>query len=86
MVKSEKDFSPTTLYEDYAISDTLFHWQTHNAAGPKTERGLGYINHLNQEKGFYYLLGKKILDEYGNTMAYVFIGEGRLMNIMAQNL
>ncbi len=61
LVKSEKDFSPTTLYEDYAISDTLFHWQTHNAAGPKTERGLGYINHLKSEKGFYYLSGSKIL-------------------------
>src|SRR5699024_9953700 len=26
--KSEKDFSPSTLYEDYAINETLFHWQS----------------------------------------------------------
>ena len=26
--KSEKDFSPSTMYEDYAISESLFHWQT----------------------------------------------------------
>ncbi len=24
--KSEKDFSPTTLYEDFAISESIFHW------------------------------------------------------------
>ncbi len=26
--KSEKDFSPSTLYDDYAINEHLFHWQT----------------------------------------------------------
>lgn len=26
--KSEKDFSPSTMYEDYAINDKLFHWQS----------------------------------------------------------
>ena len=26
--KSEDDFSPTTMYEDYAITDRLFHWQS----------------------------------------------------------
>ena len=26
--KLEKDFSELTLYKDYAISDSLFHWQS----------------------------------------------------------
>lgn len=25
--ESEADYSPTTMYEDYAISPRLFHWQ-----------------------------------------------------------
>ncbi|MCI6288660.1 MAG: DUF3427 domain-containing protein, partial [Lentisphaeria bacterium] len=29
--KSEKQYSPTTMYLDYAISDELFHWQSQNA-------------------------------------------------------
>ena len=29
--KSEKDFSPTTMYRDYAISPELFHWESQNA-------------------------------------------------------
>src|SRR5690606_22106765 len=28
--KSERDFSPTTMYEDYAINETKFHWQSQN--------------------------------------------------------
>ncbi len=78
LIKSEKDFSPTTLYEDYAISDTLFHWQTHNAASPDTERGLGYINHLKSGKRILLFVRERNTDEFGNTMGYVFIGDGSL--------
>ena len=76
LVKSEKDFSPTTMYQDYAISETLFHWQSQNSTSEDKGKGLSYINHVK--------LGKKILlfvrelneDEFGITMSYVFIGEG----------
>lgn len=78
LIKSEKDFSPTTLYEDYAISDTLFHWQTHNAASPDTERGLGYINHLNSGKRILLFVRERNTDEFGNTMGYVFIGDASI--------
>lgn len=26
--KSEKDFSPTTMYNDSVVSETQFHWQS----------------------------------------------------------
>lgn len=26
--KSEKDFSPTTMYNDYVVSETQFYWQS----------------------------------------------------------
>ena len=29
--KSEADYSPTTMYRDYAISPTLFHWESQSA-------------------------------------------------------
>ena len=28
--KSDKDFSPTTQYDDYVINENLFHWQGTN--------------------------------------------------------
>ena len=32
--KSEKDYSPTTMYDDYPISPTLFHWQSQSFTRP----------------------------------------------------
>ncbi|MEO7046448.1 MAG: DUF3427 domain-containing protein, partial [Ferruginibacter sp.] len=30
LIKSEENFSPTTMYDDYAINESLFHWQSQN--------------------------------------------------------
>lgn len=43
--KSEKHYSPTTLYEDYAISDKLFHWQSQSTTSDSSPTGKRYINH-----------------------------------------
>lgn len=41
--KSDKDFSPSTLYEDYAINDHLFHWQSQNKTSVTSPTGKRYI-------------------------------------------
>lgn len=46
--KSENDFSPTTMYEDYAITDKLFHWQSQSNTGDTSPVGRRYINHAEQ--------------------------------------
>ncbi|HEY4618441.1 MAG TPA: DUF3427 domain-containing protein [Flavobacterium sp.] len=76
LIKSEENFSPTTMYDDYAINETLFHWQSHNAYGPETNKGLSYINHIENNKKILLFVREKANDEKGNTMGYVFIGEG----------
>ncbi|WP_227006295.1 DUF3427 domain-containing protein [Rufibacter latericius] len=76
--KSEKDFSPTTLYEDFAISENLFHWQSQNAVSPNRGKGLSYIHHKEQGKRILLFVREKNEDGYGNTMGFVFIGEGNL--------
>ncbi len=76
--KSEKDFSPTTLYEDFAISENLFHWQTQNVVSPKTGKGLSYINHKENGKRIMLFVRERNEDQYGNTISFVFIGEGIL--------
>ncbi|GEC79395.1 DEAD/DEAH box helicase [Flavobacterium aquatile] len=75
LIKSEENFSPTTMYDDYAISETLFHWQSHNAYGPETGKGLSYINHGELNKKMLLFVREKANDENGNTLGYVFIGE-----------
>lgn len=75
LIKSEENFSPTTMYDDYAISETLFHWQSQNAYGPETTKGLSYIRHQENEKKILLFVREKANDENGNTLGYVFIGE-----------
>lgn len=78
LIKSEENFSPTTMYDDYAISETLFHWQSQNSAGPETPKGTSYITHEQTGKKILLFVREKMKDEFGNTMGYVFVGEGKL--------
>jgi len=70
--KSDKEYSPTTMYEDYALNKHLFHWQTQNSASPNTPKGQAYIN---SEKKVLLFVREQNKDEYGFTMGYVFLGE-----------
>lgn len=83
--KSEKDFSPTTLYEDFAISENLFHWQSQNAVRPDRGKGLSYIEHQANNKRILLFIREKNEDEFGNTMSFVFIGEGNITEHYGSN-
>jgi hypothetical protein len=52
--KSEDEYSPTTMYEDYLISHELFHWQSQSNTSEQSPTGQRYINH--QELGYSPLL------------------------------
>ncbi|MBB1423841.1 DUF3427 domain-containing protein [Pseudoalteromonas sp. SG43-7] len=73
--KCEKTYSPTTLYHDYAISPTLFHWQTQNSARPEHGRGLSYIKHQKTGKTILLFVREQGKDENGRTMGFVNYGE-----------
>ena len=47
--KTEEHYSPTTMYEDYAISDTLFHWQSQSTTSEDSPTGKRYVDH--QKRG-----------------------------------
>ncbi|AEH00538.1 DEAD/DEAH box helicase [Lacinutrix sp. 5H-3-7-4] len=78
LIKSEENFSPTTMYDDYAVNELLFHWQTQNSARPDKGKGLSYIKHQEQNKRILLFVREKAKDEFGNTKGYVFIGEGNI--------
>jgi len=63
------------MYDDYAISETLFHWQSQNSSRPEIGRGLSYIQHQKNHKKILLFVREKANNEFGNTMGYVFIGE-----------
>lgn len=78
LIKSDENFSSTTMYEDYAINEYLFHWQSQNSAGPETTKGISYIKHRENNRRILLFVREKVKDEHGNTMGYVFVGEGSL--------
>jgi superfamily II DNA or RNA helicase len=63
--------------DDYAISETLFHWQSQNSSRPDLGKGLSYINQKENDKKILLFVREKSKDESGNTMGYVFIGEAK---------
>ncbi len=42
--KSEKDYSPSTMYQDYSINEELFHWQSQSRTTEESATGQRYIN------------------------------------------
>lgn len=43
--KSHKDYSPTTMYNDYSINERQFHWQSQSTTSDTSGTGLRYIHH-----------------------------------------
>lgn len=73
--KSEENFSPTTMYEDYAINETKFHWQSQNSSRPDKGKGKSYIEHKSDGKIILLFVREQKQDEFKNTNGYVFVGE-----------
>lgn len=71
--KSEAEYSPTTMYRDYPISPTLFHWETQSTTSLASETGRRYISGASTVLLF---AREEPKVEFG-TSAYLFLGEGR---------
>lgn len=52
--KADKDYSPTTMYNDYSINERLFHWQSQSTTAAESPTGQRYIHH--RERGSKVLL------------------------------
>ncbi len=71
--KSDKDYSPTTMYQDYAISDVLFHWQSQSTTPADSPTGQRYIHH--RETGDRVLLFVREWKSDGSgSLPYTFLG------------
>lgn len=71
--KLEKDYSSTTLYQDYSISDSLFHWQSQSTTSADSNTAKRYISHRK--------LGSRILlfvrefkKDSSGAQPYTFLG------------
>ncbi|GAB3352344.1 DUF3427 domain-containing protein [Arachidicoccus ginsenosidivorans] len=72
--KTDEEFSPTTMYDDYAINEVKFHWQSQNQTSPESSKGLSYINQKKENKKILLFIRESKKDSDGNTQGYVFLG------------
>ena len=42
--KTEREYSPTTMYRDHALSPELFHWESQNATSVDSPTGHRYLS------------------------------------------
>lgn len=68
--KSEADYSPTTMYRDFPISPTLFHWESQSTTSVSSPTGQRYINGASSVLLF---VREQVKDEFG-TSPYLFLG------------
>ena len=73
--KTEDKYSPTTMYDDYAISEKLFHWQSQNLTKPDSPKGKSYINHEKDGKNIILFVRECNHDKNKNTMTYICLGK-----------
>ncbi len=73
--KTEDKYSPTTMYDDYAISEKLFHWQSQNATKPESSKGESYINQQKLDKHIILFVREANLDKNKNLMTYICLGK-----------
>ena len=73
--KSDKDYSPTTMYNDYSINESLFHWQSQSTTAENSATGQRYIHH--RERGSKVLLFVREFKSdrvTGGAEAYTYLG------------
>jgi hypothetical protein len=77
--KTEQHFSPTTMYQDYAINEHLFHWQSQSTTSPESATGQRYIGH--EKLGYTVLLfGREDRKAGGLSAPFSFLGPARYIN------
>jgi hypothetical protein len=73
LTKSEADYSPTTMYADYPISPTLFHWESQSTTSVMSKTGERYISGSSAVLMF---VRQQQTDEFG-TAPYLFLGPAK---------
>jgi superfamily II DNA or RNA helicase len=81
--KTEKQFSPSTMYQDYPISRELLHWETQGPTSQASETGQNLIHH--QERGqtmLFFVRSRKKVD--GTTSPFTFLGPAKLVSFQSE--
>lgn len=71
--KAERDYSPTTMYRDYAINREMFHWESQSRQTPQQPTVQRYINHKAEGTRVLLFVRDRKTFELG-TAPFTFLG------------
>lgn len=71
--KSEKDYSPSTLYADYSINDRLFHWESQSTTSDTSPTAQRYFHHRELHHQILLFVREYKEDALGSA-PYMFLG------------
>lgn len=72
--KSDRDYSPTTLYRDYALSPELFHWDSQSTTREDSTDGRRYRSHRQGGTHALLFVRETRKDDRGIACPYLFLG------------
>lgn len=73
--KSDKDYSPSTMYNDYSINEWLFHWQSQSTTTENSPTGQRYIHHKELASRVLLFVREFKVDRITNSAeAYTYLG------------
>jgi superfamily II DNA or RNA helicase/HKD family nuclease len=72
--KNERDFSPTTRYRDYAVSPSLFHWESQSMTTLRSRTGQRYRNHASMGTHVLLFARETNDDEMGDGQPFLLLG------------
>ncbi|MBU3749738.1 MAG: DUF3427 domain-containing protein, partial [Mycobacterium sp.] len=71
--KTDTDYSPTTMYRDFAVSPELFHWESQSTTNSASPTGQRYINHRRTGTNVLLFVRETKTNALGAS-PYVFLG------------
>ena len=82
--KSEEDYLPSTMYNDYAKNSKLFNWESQSTTGIDTPTGQRYINDRSKEHKIL-LFVREYKQEYNQALPYIFLGNAKYVSHKGSN-
>ncbi|WP_224362857.1 DUF3427 domain-containing protein [Hyalangium versicolor] len=76
--KTERHYSPTTRYRDYAISSLLFHWESQNLTSENSETGQRYVTHVARGSSVHLFI-REAKEGLLGASPYVYAGPANYM-------
>lgn len=80
LTKDASSFSPSTMYRDYALSPTQFHWESQSTTRAESPTGTRYINHRENGSHILLFVRNSGANAFGKGAPYLLLGTANYLS------